>query len=113
MVVRLGLAAVGGVLGMCQAWLPSNLLVRWIYTDRGLKWGVPIAAALIPAYVTVGQVAQGRIDAGGSQWWWALLAWSLLGALKFLSVGIRTPFVWAVRAMRRRARPHRGSEASA
>jgi hypothetical protein len=104
MVIKLGIAAVGGLLGACQAWMPTNHLVRWIYTDRGLKWGVPIAAVLVPFYVVVGQAVTERIDAGGSGWWWVLLAWSLVGALKFLSVGIRTPFVWAFRAVRRARR---------
>lgn len=104
MVIKLGIAAVGGLLGACQAWMPTNHLVRWIYTDRGLKWGVPIAAVLVPFYVVVGEAVTERIDAGGSGWWWVLLAWSLVGALKFLSVGIRTPFVWAFRAVRRARR---------
>ena len=107
MVFRLSFAAVGGLLAFCQAWMPTNRLVRWIYTDQGLKWGVPIAAVLVPFYVVVGQAARERIDAGSSGWWWVLLAWSLVGALKFLSVGIRTPFVWALRAVRRHARLRR------
>ncbi len=113
MVFRLSFAAVSGLLAICQAWMPTNRLVRWIYTDRGLKWGVPIAAVLVPFYVVVGQAAQERIDAGGSGWWWALLAWSLVGALKFLSVGIRTPFVWALRAVRRHARLRRDARSPA
>lgn len=102
MIVGLGFGLVGAVLAFCQTWMPTNHLVRWIYTDRGLKWGIPIAVVLVPVYYQLGHLVQARIEDGGSSWWWVALAWAVINCLKFISVGIRTPFVWVYRVLRRR-----------
>jgi hypothetical protein len=98
---RLSLGLARAALGVSWAWMPTNHLVRWIYTDRGLKWGLPIAVVLVPIYYQLGRLAQARIEDGGSSWWWLALAWAVVNCVKFTSVGIRTPFVWAYRAVRR------------
>lgn len=92
---------VGFLVSFCQAWMPTNLLVRWIHTDHGLKWGMPSAAVLVPSYYELGHVFQAQIENGGSAWWWLALAWALINCVKFLSVGIRSPFVWIYRTLRR------------
>lgn len=102
MIFQLSFGLVGFLIGLVQAIFPTNYLVRWIYTDRGLKWGVPIAVALVPIYYHLGHVVQANIEAGGSEWWNLALIWSLINCIKFISVGIRTPFVWLYRAVRRR-----------
>ncbi|MCL1870575.1 MAG: hypothetical protein FWF90_09225 [Promicromonosporaceae bacterium] len=100
-VFRLGRGAAAAVLGFCQAWMPTNWLVRWIYTDRGALWGFPISAVLVPGYFALGHCAEDRLAAGGSNWWWAVFAWAVVNCLKFVSVGLRAPIVWAVRKVRR------------
>ncbi|MPV35968.1 hypothetical protein GB881_02705 [Georgenia subflava] len=100
MIFRLSFGLVGGALGFAQAWMPTNHLVRWIYTDRGLKWGVPIAVVLVPTHYRLGNMFQGQVEGGGSNWWWLALAWAVINCLKFISVGIRTPFVWVYRTVR-------------
>lgn len=92
----------GFLIGRAQAVFPTNYLVRWVYTDRGLKWGVPIAVVLVPSYYHLGHVFQANIAAGGSEWWNLALLWSLINCIKFISMGIRTPFAWVYRFSRGR-----------
>ncbi|KAE8765356.1 hypothetical protein [Georgenia thermotolerans] len=104
MVFRLSFALTRMVIAAFQLWMPTNQLVRWIYTDRGLKWGAPIAVVLAPAYFQLGHLFQERIETGGSGWWWLALAWAVINCLKFVSVAVRAPLMWAYRAARRAIR---------
>ncbi len=94
MTFQLSSDLVGSLIGIAQATFPTNYLVRWICTDRGLKWGVPIAVVLVPIYFQLLTIFQTRIEAGGSDGWNLALIWALIDCIKFVSVGIRTPFVW-------------------
>ncbi|TRW47449.1 hypothetical protein [Georgenia yuyongxinii] len=101
MVFRLSFAFTGALIAFCQAWMPTNHLVRWLYTDRGLPWGLPVATLLVPVYFQLGRVFQARVEDGGSGWWWLPFAWAVVNCLKFTSVAVRTPFAWVYRVIRR------------
>ncbi len=85
-----------------QAWMPTNRLVRWVRTDRGLKWGLPVGAALTPLYYLAMTWSGAHLDAGGSAWWWVPTLWAALNAIKFAHLAVRSPFVWGYRVVRRR-----------
>jgi hypothetical protein len=63
---------------------------------------------MVPVYYWFGHVFEAQIAAGGSEWWWLAFAWALVNFLKLLSVGVRTPFVWVYRVVRRRLAPRLG-----
>ncbi|MFE5291414.1 hypothetical protein ACFQ8T_04480 [Isoptericola sp. NPDC056618] len=87
----------------CQAWMPTNHLVRWLDTDRGIAWGLPVGAALTPPYYLAMTWSGEHLSADGSAWWWVPTLWAALNAIKFAHVAIRSPFAWAYRVLRRRA----------
>ncbi len=72
-----------------QAWMPTNHLVRWVRTDRGLKWGLPVGAALTPLYYLAMTWSGDHLDAGGSAWWWVPTLWAALNAIKFAHLAVR------------------------
>lgn len=91
------------ILAFVQAWTPTNHLVRWISTDRGITWGLPIGAALTPLYYLAMTWGGAHMDAGASGWWWVPTLWGAMNTIKFAHVAIRSPFIWACRTVRRRS----------
>ncbi|WP_448071099.1 hypothetical protein [Georgenia yuyongxinii] len=85
-----------------QAWMPTNHVVRWIHTDRGLKWGLPIGVALTPLYYLAMTWSGEHLDAGATNWWWVPTLWGVMNTIKFAHVAIRSPFIWLYRIVRRR-----------
>ncbi|RPF28567.1 hypothetical protein [Georgenia muralis] len=90
------------VLPLAQAWMPTNHLVRWVGTDRGIKWGLPIGIALTPLYNLAMTWGHGHLDAGGTAFWWVPTVWGAINIIKFAHVAIRSPFIWIHRTVRRR-----------
>lgn len=63
--------ATGGVRGLprsvhafAQAYLPTNILLRYLRSWRGVKWAIPVALGLVPACLFAASLATALIEGG-------------------------------------------------
>ncbi|HLR96133.1 MAG TPA: hypothetical protein VK053_16550 [Jiangellaceae bacterium] len=64
-----------------DAWMPTNHLIRWVNTDRGIKWGLLVGATLTPLYYLAMTWSGDHLDAGGSCCWWLPTLWASMNTI--------------------------------
>ncbi len=70
-----------------RAFFPSNMLLQWLRTRRGLPWGVPAMLLAVPYYL-LGRWLFDLIQAGTAPQWLLLVVCACgLSALKFVLFG--------------------------
>lgn len=76
--------------GYLRCYMPTNIVLDLIRTRRGLKWGVPVALVLVPAYLYAASLAATIVEQGDARWLnlLVLFAWD---AMKFAAMS-----VWSV-----------------
>lgn len=88
-----------------RRFMPTNILLAWIFTRRGLKWGIlawPLAAVyILAALLCAGLAEQGA--PGGVNLLVLLLLWN---AAKFVLAG-PVSLIWLIRVRIREARAWR------
>lgn len=91
--------------GLCQG-LPTNRLVRYVRTRRGLRWGIPLA--LLGVLYAVGAVVCATIvQQGGSEWWNLGFLLGFWNALKLIGNGICATILLSLVRIRERYSLHR------
>lgn len=53
---------------LMRVWMPSNVTLDWLRTRRGVKWAIPAACVLTPAYLLAAALANVWIKDGGPGW---------------------------------------------
>ena len=101
LILRFWFALALRVYAFVHAWMPTSHLVRWVNTDRGIQWGLPIGAALTPLYYLAMTWSGGHLNVDSSGWWWVPTLWGAMNTIKFAHIAIRSPFVWVRRTLRR------------
>jgi hypothetical protein len=90
MLVLLWHASVG-IRRYLRAYMPSNILLDHLRTPRGLRWAIPVALFLVPAYVFAASVAMTLVADGGSGWLnLGVLVW-LWNAMKLAWMAVISP----------------------
>ena len=79
------------VRGYLRYYMPTNIVLDLIRSRRGLKWGVPVALVLVPAYLYGASVAATIVKQGGPGWLNVLVLLSFWNSMKFAAMG-----VWSV-----------------
>ena len=74
------------VRGFLRRYMPTNILLDAIRTERGLKWGVP-AMFLAAPYLLLASICTNVIADGGPGWFNLIVLLCIWNALKFLIVG--------------------------
>lgn len=69
-----------------RRYFPSNLLLAWLSSRPGLKWGIP-AMLLAPAYAAIGYWLHSHVPAGGPGWLSLLAVICAISAIKFVVFG--------------------------
>ena len=91
MLFSISFRLVGFVQGLLWAYAPSNIIIRYIRSPRGLKWALPVSVVLAPAYYfAAGGIAYLHLETG--HMWLvipALLSW--ISAAKFACAIILSP----------------------
>lgn len=72
--------------GILRAWLPSNILLDFIRTRAGLKWGVP-AMLISGFYFAIAYWCTVAIGNGGPGWLHLVFLMCVWSAFKFLIMG--------------------------
>lgn len=65
---------------------PTNRLIDLLRTRRGLKWAVPVAVVLVPAYLCVAHSLSDAVDLSASGWLNLLVLLLCWNALKFAAM---------------------------
>ena len=78
----------GTTIRLAQTYAPTNIIAGFIRTRHGHKWGLPIAAVLVPAYAfTFNHIAEPAIATHNG--WLYLLAFLMFwNTVKSLTLGI-------------------------
>ena len=77
--------------GYLRFYMPTNRALDWLRTPRGLKWAVPVAAVVTPAYLYAMSVAAVIAAWPGLGWMNVLVILFLWNALKFAWVAVLAP----------------------
>ncbi len=92
-----------------QAFAPTNILLRRLRTRGGLKWAIPAGLLLVPTYLFAAAIATAVIGDGGPGWLNLVVLTCIWNAIKFASMGILCPILWASSARRRGGWPTLGA----
>lgn len=88
-----------------RRYMPTNILLDLIRTRPGLKWGIPAALVLVPAYLYAASLATTVIGRGGPGWLNILVLLLIWNALKLIAmVPVSLVLLVRVRLSERRAR---------
>lgn len=71
----------------CQRRLPSNRLVHYVRTRRGLRWGMPVAL-LGGVYFLAGIGCYGAVRLGYTEWFYLVMLTCWWTALKLVGHGL-------------------------
>lgn len=85
-----------------QAFAPTNILLRQLRTQRGLKWTIPTALVLVPTYLFAAAIATSVIVDGGPGWLNLVALTCIWNAFKFGGLGVLSLPVFLCRAARSR-----------
>lgn len=72
---------------------PTNRIIAWLSTPRGLKWAIPVALAAVPAYRFTASLCRIIIDDGGPEYLYLLVTLCVWNATKFAALAVRTPLL--------------------
>ncbi|MFT4083906.1 MAG: sulfate permease [Nocardioides sp.] len=81
--IRFAIIATARAGWFLRCYAPSNIMLDAIRSRRGLKWGIPAALVLVPAYLYGGSIAITLIERGGPGWLNLVVLILIWDALKF------------------------------
>lgn len=84
--IRPILAIASFIYSLLQRYAPSNIVLRWVRSRRGLKWGVPAMLLALP-YLGLALWCSSLVAGGGPAWLNLLVLLGLWNAMKFLVIG--------------------------
>lgn len=79
--------------GYVLAYAPTNIAIAYLRTPRGLKWAIPSAFVAIPAYLYVAWLMTVLVDRGATEWLLLITMICYIDAVKFVTLGLISPFV--------------------
>jgi hypothetical protein len=85
-----------------RVYAPTNIALDYLRSRRGLKWAVPAALVLTPAYWGAGYGVTTVIENGGPGWLNLVAALCAWNGTKFAMLGVWSPVLLAVAAFGRR-----------
>lgn len=84
--IRPVLAITSFIYSLLQRYAPSNIVLRWVRSRRGLKWGVPAMLLTLP-YLGLALWCSSVLADGGPGWLNLVVFLCLWNALKFIVFG--------------------------
>lgn len=92
--------SVATVHGYIKACAPSNIAIAHLRSPRGLKWAIPVAFVLVPAYLWAAYSTSVLVEHGASKWLLAATLVCFVDACKFSAVAILAPTLGLRRVLR-------------
>lgn len=84
--IRPILAMTSFIYSLLQRYAPSNIVLRWVRSRRGLKWGAPAMFLSLP-YLGFAFWCSSVVAGGRPGWLNLVVLLSLWSAMKFLAIG--------------------------
>ncbi|QTE28571.1 sulfate permease [Pengzhenrongella sicca] len=78
----------GTAIRLTQMYAPTNIIANFIRTRHGHKWGLPIAAVLVPAYAIAFSRVVDPATATGNGWLYLLAVLMFGNTGKLFALGI-------------------------
>ena len=90
--------------GYLRFYMPTNRAVDWLRTPRGMKWAIPVAVFVIPAYLFAMSICATLVERGGPGYLNCLVALFAWNSIKFAVLGlwalVRSSTLWLFRPSR-------------
>lgn len=102
--LALSIHLAAAIRGYLACYMPTNRVIDWLRSPRGLKWAIPVACVATPAYLFAMSVCAAVVERGGPGYLNVLVLLFAWNALKFASVALLTPFFGLRLAIAYRAR---------
>lgn len=80
-----------------QTYAPTNIVIAWLRTRRGLKWAIPAALVATPLYAWASTALLDVIDRGGPPWLGFVVMLCVWNAIKFALNALLAPLLLARR----------------
>jgi hypothetical protein len=71
-----------------RTYMPSNVAIDLLRTRRGLKWALPVALIMVPAYLFASAMASAGVGDSGLGWLNVLVLMFCWNAMKFAWLGV-------------------------
>ncbi len=69
-----------------RRFMPTSILLDWLRSRRGLKWGIPAMLLAVP-YLLIAVWCSGAIERGASGWLNLVILLCIWNAMKFIVMG--------------------------
>ncbi len=79
--------------GYLRFYMPTNRAVDWLRSPRGLKWAIPVALVVTPAYLGLTALAIQGAARPGLGWLNVLVFLFFWDAMKFAWLAVLSPLV--------------------
>ena len=77
--------------------------IRYLRSGPGLKWAIPVALVLTPAYLLTASACTTALDRGGPGWLHLFVVALIWNAMKVGMLGFLTPLLYVERVIKSRA----------
>ncbi len=81
--IRLSILLAAALHGLLRTYAPSNILLDFLRTRRGLKLAIPVAVVLVPIYLYAASFTTTLIERGAPGWLNLLVLLLIWNAIKF------------------------------
>ncbi len=80
--------------GYLRFYMPTNRVLDWVRSPRGLKWAIPVAVVATPAYLFATSICATTIVRGAPGYLNVLVLLFAWNAIKFGFAAALSPFWW-------------------
>lgn len=89
--LALSMHLAAAIRGYLAFYMPTNRVIDWVRSPRGIRWAFPIALAAVPAYMFAMSVCAALIERGGPGYLNVLVMLFAWNAIKFAAMALLTP----------------------
>ena len=98
--LALSIHLAAAIRGCLAFYMPTNRVIDWLRSPRGLKWAIPVAFVAASAYLFSMSICATVIERGGPAYLNVLVLLFAWNAIKFAVVGVVAPVHWTVATLR-------------
>lgn len=78
---------------LLQRYAPTNIAIRFLRSPRGLKWAIPVALLVTPAYLLAAYACTTMLKSGGPGCLHIFVVLLIWNAMKFAWLGVLGPLM--------------------
>lgn len=89
--LALSIHLAAAIRGYLAFYMPTNRVLDWLRSPRGLKWAIPVAFVATPAYLFAMSVCATVVNRGGPGYLNVLVLLFAWNAIKFTALSVLAP----------------------